>query len=65
LAEGRREAAAATSTASAVPPSVSPAMPPTVPASTPGALAARRCPACGAAGHASDALHCRRCGTRL
>jgi voltage-gated potassium channel len=63
LAEGRREAAAATATA--VPPKVPLTVPTTVPTSTPGALPARSCPACGADGHASDALHCRLCGTRL
>jgi voltage-gated potassium channel len=67
LAEGRRDAAAATATAvpPTVPPKVPPTVPTTVPTSTPGALPARSCPACGADGHASDALHCRLCGTRL
>jgi voltage-gated potassium channel len=71
LAEGRRDAAASTATAvpptvpPKVPPKVPPTVPTTVPTSTPGALPARSCPACGADGHASDALHCRLCGTRL
>lgn len=67
LAEGRREAAAASASATPMASATATAStdPSTAPAGTPGACSGRLCPACGAAGHASDALHCRLCGARL